>query len=99
MADDQPRLRHLSVPEEATGQRLDLFLAQQLGEVSRSRVQLLLHQGSVRVDGKLAKASRKVRAGESISILADTKLDRDRVLEEQVKPLWQKTLGTYPKSG
>ena len=71
MADNQPHLRHLSVPDEATGQRLDLFLAQQLGEVSRSRVQLLLQQGSVLVDGKRAKSSRKVRAGESISILGD----------------------------
>jgi 23S rRNA pseudouridine1911/1915/1917 synthase len=71
MADNEPRLRQLSVPDEATGQRLDLFLAQQLGEVSRSRVQLLLQQGSVLVDGKLAKSSRKVRGGESISILGD----------------------------
>ena len=71
MADNQPHLRNLSVPDEATGQRLDLFLAQQLGEVSRSRVQLLLQQGSVLVDGKRAKSSRKVRAGESISILGD----------------------------
>jgi 23S rRNA pseudouridine1911/1915/1917 synthase len=71
MVDNEPRLRQLSVPDEATGQRLDLFLAQQLGEVSRSRVQLLLQQGSVLVDGKLAKSSRKVRGGESISILGD----------------------------
>ncbi len=46
------RLRQLSVPEEANGQRLDLFLAQQLHEISRSRVQLLLEQGSVLIDGK-----------------------------------------------
>ena len=71
MADDPPQLRRLSVPEEANGLRLDLFLAQQLNQVSRSRVQLLLQQGSVRIDGQLAKASRKVRSGESISILGD----------------------------
>ena len=71
MVDDAPRLRQLDVPDEAAGQRLDLFLAQQLNEVSRSRVQLLLEQGSVLIGGKLAKASRKVRAGESISILGD----------------------------
>src|SRR6204780_3211517 len=71
MVDDAQRLRQLNVPDEAAGQRLDLFLAQQLNEVSRSRVQLLLEQGSVLVGGKLAKASRKVRGGESISILGD----------------------------
>jgi 23S rRNA pseudouridine1911/1915/1917 synthase len=64
-------LRQLVVPDEATGQRLDLFLVQQLEEVSRSRVQLLLQQGSVLVGGQLAKASHKLRAGESISILGD----------------------------
>jgi 23S rRNA pseudouridine1911/1915/1917 synthase len=68
---DEPQLRRLIVPEEANGQRLDLFLAQQLGEVSRSRVQLLLEQGGVLIEGKQAKASRKVRSGESISILGD----------------------------
>ncbi len=46
MADEEPQLRRLIVPEEANGQRLDLFLVQQLTEVSRSRVQLLLQQGS-----------------------------------------------------
>jgi 23S rRNA pseudouridine1911/1915/1917 synthase len=71
MVDEQPRLRQLSVPDEANGQRLDLFLAQQLHQVSRSRVQLLLEQGSVLIGGKPAKASRKVRGGESISILGD----------------------------
>ena len=69
--DDESRSRRLTVPEVANGQRLDLFLAQQLGDVSRSRVQLLLQQGGVLIDGKLAKASRKLRSGESISILGD----------------------------
>jgi 23S rRNA pseudouridine1911/1915/1917 synthase len=67
----EPKLRQLKVPTEADGQRLDLFLAQQLDDVSRSRVQLLLEQGSVLIGGKLAKASRKVRSGEGISILGN----------------------------
>jgi 23S rRNA pseudouridine1911/1915/1917 synthase len=69
MADEETQLRQITVPEEANGQRLDLFLVLHLSEVSRSRVQLLLQQGSVLIDGKLAKASRKLRSGENISIL------------------------------
>jgi len=65
------QIRQLSVPEEANGLRLDLFLAQQLPDLSRSRVQTLLRQGDVRIDGQLAKASRRVRGGESISIHGD----------------------------
>jgi 23S rRNA pseudouridine1911/1915/1917 synthase len=82
--DDQPRLRELTVPEEAEGQRLDLFLAQQLSDVSRSRVQLLLEQGSVLIAGKLAKASRKVHGGESISILGDPQPPPLRAIPEAI---------------
>ncbi len=81
---DEPRLRQLTVPEEADGQRLDLFLAQQLNEISRARVQLLLEQGSVLIGGKRAKASRKVRSGENISILGDPQPPPLRAMAEDI---------------
>ena len=74
----------ITIPEEANGLRLDLFLAQQLGDVSRSRVQLLLEQGSVLIDGKQVKASRKVRAGESISVLGEAQLPPLRAMAEAI---------------
>jgi len=63
--------RGLEAPPEAAGQRLDLFLTAQLEGVSRSRVQLLLEQGSVTVDGRAGKASWKLRGGERIEISVD----------------------------
>jgi 23S rRNA pseudouridine1911/1915/1917 synthase len=84
MADEETQLRQLIVPEEANGQRLDLFLVQQLSEVSRSRVQLLLQQGNVLIDGKLAKASRKLRSGENISILGDPQPPPLRAMAEAI---------------
>jgi 23S rRNA pseudouridine1911/1915/1917 synthase len=84
MGDEEPQLRRLTVPEEANGQRLDLFLVKQLSEVSRSRVQLLLQQGSVLIDGKLAKASRKLRSGENISILGDPQRPPLRAIAEPI---------------
>jgi 23S rRNA pseudouridine1911/1915/1917 synthase len=84
MADEEPQLRRITVPEEANGQRLDLFLVQQLSEVSRSRVQLLLHQGSVLIDGKQAKASRKLRSGENIAILGDPQPPPLRAMAEAI---------------
>jgi 23S rRNA pseudouridine1911/1915/1917 synthase len=63
--------RTLIVPAEAAGQRLDQFLTSQLEGVSRSRVQLLLEQGDVVVDGGRAKASSKLRGGESIAITGE----------------------------
>jgi 23S rRNA pseudouridine1911/1915/1917 synthase len=61
----------LVVPPEAAGQRLDQFLTSQLDGVSRSRVQLLLEQGDVLVDGGRPKASLKLRGGESIAITGE----------------------------
>jgi 23S rRNA pseudouridine1911/1915/1917 synthase len=81
---NEPQLRQIEVPEEATGQRLDLFLAGALGEVSRSRVQLLLEQGSVLIEGKPAKASRKVRGGESISVLGEAQVPPLRAMAEAI---------------
>src|ERR1035441_1448976 len=64
-------LRTIEAPAEAKGQRLDLFLAAQLEGVSRSRVQPLLEQGDVLVDGKREKASLKLRGGERIDITGE----------------------------
>jgi 23S rRNA pseudouridine1911/1915/1917 synthase len=63
-----PEIATYSVFPEAAGQRLDAWLAAQLDGVSRSRVQLLLSQGSVAVDGKPAKASLKLRGGEVVEV-------------------------------
>jgi 23S rRNA pseudouridine1911/1915/1917 synthase len=63
--------RTFTVPPEATGARLDHFLATQLDGVSRSRVQLLLDQGDVLINGARPKASLKLRGGEQIVITGD----------------------------
>ncbi len=59
------------VPSEAAGQRLDQFLAAQMDGVSRSRVQLLLEQGDVLVDGAHPKASLKLRGTERVVITGE----------------------------
>ena len=64
-------LRTIQVPVEASGQRLDHFLATQLEGVSRSRVQMLIDQGDVLVDGQPHKASLKLRGGERITITGE----------------------------
>jgi len=63
--------RGLAVPPEGAGQRLDHFIATQLDGVSRSRVQLLLDQGDVLVNGAPAKPSLKLRGGEQILITGE----------------------------
>ncbi len=64
-------LRTIEAPAEAKGQRLDQFLVSQIEGVSRSRVQLLIDQGDVLVDGRAEKASLKLRGGERIDITGE----------------------------
>ena len=61
----------IEVPAEAAGQRLDQFLTAQLEGVSRSRVQMLMDQGDVLIDGEREKASMKLRGGEQITITGE----------------------------
>lgn len=63
--------RVIEVPPEAAGHRLDLFLAALLEGVSRSRVQLLIEQGGVLVNGEMAKASLKLHGGEQLQVAGD----------------------------
>ncbi len=60
----------LTVAPEFIGRRLDQYLTEQLA-ISRARVQLLLEQAGIMVDGKAAaKPSMKLKGGEQIAILA-----------------------------
>ncbi len=56
------------VPETARGERLDQFLRTQLPEHSRSFLQKLITEERVTVNGRPAKASYKVRAGDAIEV-------------------------------
>jgi 23S rRNA pseudouridine1911/1915/1917 synthase len=58
----------LIVASGDAGRRLDLFLAQRVPELSRTRIQELAREGHVRVDGRIAKVSHRVSAGETIEI-------------------------------
>jgi 23S rRNA pseudouridine1911/1915/1917 synthase len=50
------------------GRRLDLFLSERVPQLSRTRIQELIREGNVHVDGQRARASHRVAEGESIEI-------------------------------
>lgn len=56
------------VAKEHSGKRLDRYLAARLRDVSRTRIQEWIADGSLRVDGAPAKRSHHVRAGEKIEV-------------------------------
>ena len=69
MTEPSAEKHRFTVPEEDASQRLDRFLAARLPEMSRSRLQSLIAEGRVRVNGAPAtRASRKVAAGEVVEL-------------------------------
>jgi 23S rRNA pseudouridine1911/1915/1917 synthase len=58
----------LIVTDSHTGKRLDLFIQHHEAYSSRSRIQTLIKDGLVLVNGKLEKASYKVKPGDSIAL-------------------------------
>ncbi len=74
---------HLA-PPEAAGSRLDSWLTAQLDGVSRARVQLLLEQESVLVDGAPAKASLRLEGGERVEVLREPVLPPLKAVPEAI---------------
>jgi 23S rRNA pseudouridine1911/1915/1917 synthase len=67
MQDPNPQLE-FTVPDDREGTRLDRYLADQLPQLSRVRVQELMDEGRVLVEGTPRKPSYRVVAGESIAV-------------------------------
>ncbi|MCJ7578078.1 MAG: RluA family pseudouridine synthase [candidate division Zixibacteria bacterium] len=55
-------------PEESSGTRIDLFLANKNIDLSRSRIQKLISQQNILVNGKPTKPSYKIKGNEKITI-------------------------------
>lgn len=72
-----------SVAEAQRGQRLDRFLRRQLPQQSRAFLQKLIEQGSVLVNGRVSKASYRVRSGDSVSV----EIPPPRPLEARPEPI------------
>src|ERR1700746_1575646 len=68
-AENSPSGRtELIVTAEQAGARLDRFLALELSEMSRTRIQALMDEGRVLVDGAAMKPSHKVEEGATVVI-------------------------------
>ena len=60
--------RELTAAPEDAGLRLDAFLAKQLPELSRSRIQQLLEQGCILAEGRPGKKNQRLSPGERIRL-------------------------------
>jgi len=65
--EEEPGVLALTVPEGAEG-RLDAWLASQVAELSRARIQALIKEGRVTSGGAAVKANAKPKVGQVIEI-------------------------------
>jgi 23S rRNA pseudouridine1911/1915/1917 synthase len=65
--ESEPHYEFVVAAEDA-GQRLDRFLAAQLPDVSRNRIQALLEEGRILVNGAPRKPSHRLVAGETVTV-------------------------------
>jgi 23S rRNA pseudouridine1911/1915/1917 synthase len=72
------------VPVESAGQRVDQFLAAHLADIRRARVQQLMSEKKVLVNGAAAKPSLKLRVGETITVLGDPQPPPLRAIAEDI---------------
>lgn len=77
-------IKRIIVPPDCALQRLDQFLASQLPDVSRARVQELISQEKVLIDEKPAKPSLKLRGGERIEIASEVQRPPLRAIPEDI---------------
>jgi 23S rRNA pseudouridine1911/1915/1917 synthase len=74
----------LTAPAEAAGQRLDQWLVSQIPDVSRVRIQQLIEQKKILVNGISPKPSMKLRGGEEIVITGKVELPPLRAFPEDI---------------
>src|SRR5271166_1845021 len=74
----------LIVSPEDSAQRLDQYLAAQIAEVSRARLQQLIEKGEVLVNGAAAKASLRLKGDEHIVIMGPPQAPPLRAMAEEI---------------
>ncbi|HZQ69192.1 MAG TPA: RluA family pseudouridine synthase [Terriglobales bacterium] len=80
-----PEFPKILIPSaDDSGKRLDQYLALQLPDTSRARVQQLIEEEKVRVNDEPAKASLRLKGGERIAVLGEVQLPPLRAIAEDI---------------
>jgi 23S rRNA pseudouridine1911/1915/1917 synthase len=74
----------ISVAPNDAGKRLDLFLATRLESLSRARVQQLISEEKALVNDAPAKASLKLRGGETVKVLGEAERAALKAVAEDI---------------
>jgi 23S rRNA pseudouridine1911/1915/1917 synthase len=66
--DTEHRIRQITVPLHQERERIDRFLARQVGDLSRSKIQMLIEDAKITVNGKPVRSSTSLNPGDHIII-------------------------------
>ena len=72
----------IEVPGHKSKERLDAFLAREIPNVSRSRIQKLIKNKAVTIDGKEVKANHMVHPSEIIEVVIPKSPPKDIIPEK-----------------
>jgi 23S rRNA pseudouridine1911/1915/1917 synthase len=76
------RLYEITVPERKSKERIDAFLSRELARISRSKIQQLIRDSRVTVNGRTVKANTAVRPNDFIRIAVPKPPPSDVLPEE-----------------
>jgi 23S rRNA pseudouridine1911/1915/1917 synthase len=79
---EAPIIKQLS--EEDAGKRLDVVLAQQFPEYSRSRLKIWIEQGQVLLNGQTAKPKTKVAGDEELQLTVQSIESEESIVAEEI---------------
>ena len=66
--DSERKIRHIVVPAHQERERIDRFLARQVGDLSRSKIQTLIQGAKITVNGQPTRSSALLNPGDTIAI-------------------------------
>lgn len=69
--------KHLKIPQDMAGRRLDQVVAELLTDYSRARLQQWIKRGELRLNGAECRPRDKVMGGESIDLIAEIEVQGD----------------------
>ncbi len=80
---NEPTSIRLSVDETSINERIDVYLKERLN-LTRSKVQALIEDGFVKVNGNAVKPSKRLKIGESIDITLPTETNEETLSPEDI---------------
>ena len=88
----------IKIPSGKTPERLDVFLARQVTELTRSKAQTAISEGALTVNGSTVKASYKIKPDDLLQVIPEICVRLLLVTRVNSSPLISTPSSALPKS-